>query len=384
MTPQTKEPTRTAVAPKPAHATEKTTVAAAPPLPALPRLVIFTRDDPTRSTGGVETFTQRLLDAFPGSVVVAYAGAAGKRRVCDEARDAWAAAFDLAQTVARLRPAAVVANGAAGWMLRASVPVVSVYHGTYAGLGRAIAPIAPLRGLVARTYGGWLERRAARRRAAIVAVSSSTADQVRALYGVRTSVRVIENCGAPDERMRPSSLDARRHLHLAEDAPVVLYVGRAEKTKGFDEVVALARERPKVTVLVAGAAPKTGLPPNLRMFGIVSKDPLRRLFAACDAVVLPSRYEGCSLALIEALLADRPIVATATGCFPTAGEHPFGIVVPLGKPEELQAPFLAAVDAVLAAPQRFTPRAATTARFSFQRFAEEWRTLIREVAPDAK
>jgi glycosyltransferase involved in cell wall biosynthesis len=364
--------------------TTKITIDSAPAI-ATPRLLIFTRDDPVGSTGGVETFTQRLIDAFPGSEVVAYAGAAGKRRVFDEARDALAAKPDLFHALVRMRPAAVVANGAAAWALReASAPVVAVYHGTYAGLGRAITPMAPLRGWIARTYGAWMERCATRRRAAVVAVSHGVAEQVRTHYGVHASVRVIENGAAPGEKMRPSVIEARRALRIAEDAKVALYVGRAERTKGFGEVVALARERPKVTVRVAGAAAKTGLPPNLRMMGVVSSDSLRRLTAASDAVVLPSRYEGCSFALIDALVADRPIVATATGCFTTAGEHPFGIVVPLAPTNGLEAPFLAAVDSVLAAPQRFTPRAACAARFAFGRFAAEWRALIREVAPDAK
>ena len=370
--------TRALAQPAPRTAAVATAVAAAP------RLVVFTRDDPARSTGGVETFTQRLLEAFPGSEVVAYAGAAGKRRLFDEARDARAARPLLARALERLRPAALVANGAAAWALRtAPVPVVAVFHGTYAGLGRAITPLERRRGAIARTYGAWLERRAARGRAAVVAVSQAVADEVRAHYGVHSKVHVIENGAAPDERLRPASLEARRALRLAEEAKIALYVGRAQQTKGFGEVVALARARPDVTVLVAGVAPKSGLPPNLRLLGVVSHEPLRRLHAVCDVVVLPSRYEGCSLALIEALHADRPIVTSATDCFPTPGEHPFGIVVPLGPARGFEARFLAAVDQALAAPQRFIPRTTAAARFSFARFASEWRALIGEVAPDA-
>ena len=86
-----------------------------------PRLVLFTRDDPATSTGGVETFCTRLLELFPGSALIAYGGAAGKRRhLADEARDAWIARRELARTVAALHPAAIVANGAAAWALRSS------------------------------------------------------------------------------------------------------------------------------------------------------------------------------------------------------------------------------------------------------------------------
>jgi hypothetical protein len=151
--------------------------------------------------------------------VVAYAGAAGKRRVFDEARDALAAKPDLFHALVRMRPAAVVA----------------VYHGTYAGLGRAITPMAPLRGWIARTYGAWMERRATRRRAAVVAVSHGVAEQVRAHYGVHASVRVIENGAAPGEKMRPSVIEARRALRIAEDAKVAS-TSAAPSRKGFGEV----------------------------------------------------------------------------------------------------------------------------------------------------
>lgn len=346
-----------------------------------PRLVLYTRDDPARSTGGVESFTQRLLAAFPGSEVVAYAGAAGRRLLVDEARDAFAARRLLASAVERLRPAAIVANGAAAWALRETqCPLVAVFHGTYAGFGRAVARIAPRRGLLALTYGALLERRAARGRAAVVAVSRGVARQVRDHYDVRSPVRVIENGASPERRPPPTKSAARRELALAEEGRVLLFVGRGERSKGFGEVVALARARPEITVLAAGVAPERPLPANLLAQGIVGADAMARLYAACDAVVLPSRYEGCSIALIDAVMADRPIVATATGCFDVAGEHQFGLVLPRHSERELASGFVAAVDRLLAAPERFRPLATCRERFAFERFAGEWRRLIDEVS----
>lgn len=346
-----------------------------------PRLVVFTRDDPRSSTGGVESFTQRLLAAFPGSEVVACSGAAGRRLLFNEARDAFAARSRLVRTVERLRPDAIVANGAAAWSLRdTAVPIVAVFHGTYAGFGRAIASIAARRGLLARTYGAFLERRAARGRAAVVAVSRRVAGEVRDHYGVRSPIHVIEN-GAPPDRTTPmTKIAARRELALETDRRIVLFVGRAEGSKGFGEVVALARARSEVTVLAAGVAPDRSLPRNLLAQGIVGAEVLARLHAACDVVVLPSRYEGCSLALVDAVMSDRPIVATATGCFEVAGEQPFGVVLPLTSEGQLTRDFIAAVDHVLSGPERFRPLDACRERFAFERFAGAWRARIDEVA----
>ncbi len=360
------------------------------PLPnvvPLPRVVIVTRDDPEQSTGGVETFCRLLLRALPGSEVVAYSGAAGRRLICNEARDARAILPRLEAKVEELRPDAVIANGAAAWAItrklarRLRVPVIPVYHGTYAGFGRAIASVAPLRALVARTYGAFLERRAGERRPEIVAVSARVAAEADALYGRRATV--VENCASLAGTRRTSKrakAKARAALELAADARVVLFVGRAERTKGFDLVTELARRRRDVVVLAAGVAPSASLPENLRALGTLAADLLAAAYAAADVVVLPSLYEGCPFALLDALHADRPIVTTATGCFERPGRHPFGIVLATAESE----PFVAAVDEVVGRPERFTPRAAVGERFSFHRFAREWRTLIDEVAGRCK
>lgn len=353
-----------------------------------PRLLLFTRDDPATATGGVETFCTRLLALFPGSALVAYGGAAGKRRhLADEARDAWIARRELARTVASLHPAAIVANGAAAWALCSSErPLITVLHGTYGGFGRAIAPFTPRRAFIARTYGAFLEKRAARNSDAVVAVSASVAAQARDLYGVRGRLAVIENSGPAAELPRPTRAAARARLHVSGDEQLLLFVGRGESTKGFDALLELAARRPDWSLAAAGVAADRPLPANVRPLGVLPPEPLRDWQAAADLIVLPTCYEGCSFALIEALAADRPIVTTATGCFPEAGRQPYGVVVaPASGPGDaaFAARLEAAIAELLAAPHDFAPRAATEERFSFARFAAQWRALVDEVAAGA-
>jgi glycosyltransferase involved in cell wall biosynthesis len=354
--------------------------AGAPRARTTARVLLLTRDDPARSTGGVETFCRLLLRAFPRSEALAYGGAAGRRLVLNEARDAAAILQRLEAKVAQLRPAAVIANGAAAWALRGArvrrlrTPVITVYHGTYAGFGRAIAPVAWLRGLVSRTYGAFLERRAGRGRAAVVAVSAPVAAEAELFYGA--APRILENCASLDAASLPPRARARERLGLDPHARAVLFVGRAQRSKGFDLVLALARARPQLEVLAAGPEPRRPWPENLRALGVLEAEALAGAYAAADAVVHPSRYEGCPFALLDAIAADRPIVTLATGCFPRPGVHTFGIVLP--EPDPFA--FVACVEAVLGDRSRFSPRAAAGARFSFERFAREWRALVDEVA----
>ena len=51
------------------------------------------------------------------------------------------------------------------------------------------------------------------------------------------------------------------------------------------------------------------------------------LYAAADVFVLPSRYEGCNLSLLEALACEVPAVVSAAA-YPFGNESPdMGIVV---------------------------------------------------------
>ena len=360
-------------------------VASAVVATASPRLLLFTRDDPAQATGGVETFSRQLLALFPGSEAIAYGGAAGRRLLLDEARDARAACTTVLARLASQRADLVVANGAAAWALGTlPVPRITVLHGTYAGFGRAIAPVAGWRGAVARHYGGFLERRATRGTAAVVAVSASVAAQARTLYGVDRRLEVIENGVAVDAT--PTRAAARAELGLAAGAPLLLFVGRGAATKGFDLLLELARRHPEWRFAAAGVDPagkfRGALPANVAALRTVAPAPLARWLAAADAVVLPTCYEGCSYALLEALAADRPIVTTATGAFPDAGVHSFGVVVApraTRRDEPCVAALAAAITTVLADPGRFTPRATAVERFAATRFAQQWRALVAEV-----
>jgi glycosyltransferase involved in cell wall biosynthesis len=86
--------------------------------------------------------------------------------------------------------------------------------------------------------------------------------------------------------------------------------------------------------------------------------------AAADVVVMPSRWEGMSLALLEAMARGRS-----------------GAVVPVAEPDELAAAIRARFgDASLTAAEGAANRAAVEARFSLQRMRAEVAALTEELA----
>ena len=115
-----------------------------------------------------------------------------------------------------------------------------------------------------------------------------------------------------------------RELGLADGQQLVLTVGRLHPQKGLDVLVAAAARWPAAQVAVdrrRRAASKQHWRRRSRRRGAPVRLLGRRtdvadLLAAADLVVLPSRWEARSLAAQEALLAGRPLVATAVGGLP--------------------------------------------------------------------
>jgi glycosyltransferase involved in cell wall biosynthesis len=117
----------------------------------------------------------------------------------------------------------------------------------------------------------------------------------------------------------------RAALH-ASGAFVFLAAGRLERAKGFDvllQALSLAyTQMSNVIVLIAGdgservkldaQASALGLGTELvRFLGV--RDDVPDLMAASDAFVLPSRWEGLPMVLLEAASAGLPVVATDVG-----------------------------------------------------------------------
>jgi glycosyltransferase involved in cell wall biosynthesis len=109
---------------------------------------------------------------------------------------------------------------------------------------------------------------------------------------------------------------------------------------------ALVRRVPDVLVLAAGGGPlghvlpalaeASGLAGHVRFLGHRADVP--DLLAASDVVVLPSRVEGLPLAVLEALAAGRPVVATRVGGVAEAVDDGVtGRLVPPRAPAELAA-----------------------------------------------
>ena len=185
---------------------------------------------------------------------------------------------------------------------------------------------------------------------AIVAVSESVRDDLVSL-GVASRERI---------RVVPLGLDLaklagdlprgvlRRDLGVSDQAPLVGLVGRLVPIKDaptFLEAARLVRaDRPETRFVLVGDGQERSLLQEWvqanGLAGIVSFSGWRRDLAAVygdlSVVVNASRNEGTPVALIEALAAARPVVATRVGGTPDVlAEGAFGLLVPPADPRAL-------------------------------------------------
>ncbi|WP_198670387.1 glycosyltransferase family 4 protein [Dyella sp. C9] len=109
------------------------------------------------------------------------------------------------------------------------------------------------------------------------------------------------------------------HLPVSKAGQVfrLLYVGNASRRKGADIIPALAEQLgPGFEIrCTAGLRATTGIGAgaNVTVLGRRSQQELIDEYRQCDAVLVPSRYEGFGYAALEAMACAKPVVGFSCG-----------------------------------------------------------------------
>lgn len=143
----------------------------------------------------------------------------------------------------------------------------------------------------------------------------------------------------------------RQELGLTPDQVAVLTVANYRAQKAWPDLLAAARtvlDGPAgdgIQFLAVGQGPleaditamhqNLGLGDRVRLLG--RRNDVPRLLAAADLFTLASTYEGYPVAVMEALGAGLPVVATAVGGVVQAVGPDAGVLVPPGRPDQLAA-----------------------------------------------
>jgi glycosyltransferase involved in cell wall biosynthesis len=119
---------------------------------------------------------------------------------------------------------------------------------------------------------------------------------------------------------------------------VVGGVGRLHRQKGFDVLVRAVARLPGTHLVLVGDGPeraslehladRLGVADRVSVTGWV--ETVSGWLSIVDVLAMPSRFEGLPLALLEAMLAERPVVGTDVGSIGDALRHgETGLVVPV-------------------------------------------------------
>ncbi len=310
----------------------------------------------------------------------------------------FAARRALEAILREFRPAIVHTHAAkAGALGRraafAAVPdakVVHTYHG-HSLRGYFPRPIAALFASI--------ERRLARRTDRLIAVSATVKRELAVVHRIAPAERieVIDNgidlspfptptrerSAAARSRLAPRDPAAAQILVPARLVPIKGHLGLFESLDGVrldgrSLEVHLVGDGPSRSELESAAA-KLPARVIVRFHGFRSDLP--ELLPGADLVVLPSKNEGMSLALIEAMAAGCAIVATSVGGTPDLITHDVtGILVPGDDPRALAEGISRALsDNALRGRLGAAARERALARHSIERVVDQHARLYRDL-----
>jgi glycosyltransferase involved in cell wall biosynthesis len=244
----------------------------------------------------------------------------------------------------------------------------------------------------------WVDRFLCRWRTVAIAVSERVRQDVIRNLGMRPERVVVIRNGVHTALFADRSKRGavRRALGLEPDDLAIIYHGRLTPHKNPQALLKIAREagsqRSGVVVLVAGDGPlredleveakRQALMDRIVFLG--RRDDIPELLQAADIAVLPSLKEGFSNALIEAMAAGLPVIATDVGGNAEAIEHGrSGLIVPPRDERALLGAVLQLVDDPMAR-ETIGRRAAERARdFSLDKMVEEVESLYLRLAAEA-
>jgi glycosyltransferase involved in cell wall biosynthesis len=192
----------------------------------------------------------------------------------------------------------------------------------------------------------WLPTRMLYRRAdAVVTYGRHVSGYLEGIRGTRGNVFEApqavsaEHFAAPVDAHRRAA--ARRRAGAGPDDFLLLFAGRLEREKGVGVLVDAWRRAglgPAATLAFAGVGPLRPTGHGVRLLGRVDRDELPALYAAADALVLPSIptatfLEPWGLVVNEAMHQGTPVIASdavgaAAGGLVRDGRN--GLLVPAG------------------------------------------------------
>ena len=203
------------------------------------------------------------------------------------------------------------------------IPVVETYHTFFEDYLHHYLPWIPK--ITARGMARFISKKQCNQVDAIVAPSQPMLDVLRT-YGINSKAEVIAT-GLQESSFSAADGEAfRAKYDIAQNRPMLLYVGRVAFEKNIDFLVRMTKqlvaEMPDILLVITGEGPaepslhalvKTlGIEKNVQFIGYLERNTeLNACYKAADIFVFASKSETQGLVLLEAMAQGTPTVAIA-------------------------------------------------------------------------
>ena len=231
----------------------------------------------------------------------------------------------------------------------AKIPVIATLHSTHVDKGWRISLLRQMENYILRHYA-----------TRILAVGNKVAVANQSFYGGR-KVDVIPNgIPAPEAISLQARNQIRHDIAGDETRSIIITVGRFSTAKAYEDMIEafdlLRQKDQKPLLLMVGKGSTVDSVKakinSLRLDQSVilagERHDVPQLLASSDVYASSSHREGLPLAVLEAMMAGLPIVATSVGDIPNVVTEDTGVIVPPRNPAMLAA----ALEKLLGDPQR--------------------------------
>lgn len=177
----------------------------------------------------------------------------------------------------------------------------------------------------------------------LVPVSEKVREELAEL-GFTNSIHVISN-GVDVQEFTPDKRTDRRSLGLPEDGLLALFAGDIKSPrKNLDTIIKAMAELDGIHMAVAGSLKGSPFPKMAVEWGVSDRvhflgfrKDIDKLMSSVDFFVFPSRYEACTLAVIEAMASGLPVITTEQSGVSELVASKFEAGIVLKNPEDVQA-----------------------------------------------
>lgn len=138
-------------------------------------------------------------------------------------------------------------------------------------------------------------------------------------YGLNSEKQEVIYSGLPEKKE-----DVDETIKLSDKKINILFVGRFDPQKGVDYLLDVfnkcTRKDIHLTLIgdnvIGGLQIKKQNTNQITFLGWVPHDKIANYYNACDAVIMPSRWEAFGLVAIEAMKYGKPVIASNRGALP--------------------------------------------------------------------